>query len=247
MNNQILSMLSSPLFSKNYSSLSEYRELTYQRLKYICDNKIFSIQSVLNNPIDFINFSTLLHYYDPSLAVKSNVHFGLFGNSIINLGTKKHYDEFLHKIDSLEVAGIFAMTELAHGSNVRDLQTTATYCPNNRTFIINTPNDDAQKYWLGNAALHGTHAIVFANLIINEQKFGIHAFIVQVRKNGKLMPNITIKDCGYKAGLDGVDNGRIWFDKVEISYDSLLDKFAQINDNHEYISSIKNNDQTILL
>jgi acyl-CoA oxidase len=240
-----ISFFSSPLFSTKYSSLplDEYRDLTYQRLKYICDNKIFSIQSILNNPIDFINFSTLLHYYDPSLAVKSNVHFGLFGNSIINLGTKKHLDEYLPKIDSLEVAGVFAMTELAHGSNVRDLQTTATYCPNNRSFIINTPDDNAQKYWLGNAAQHGTHAIVFANLILNDKKYGIHAFVVQIRKNGKLMPNITIKDCGYKAGLNGVDNGRIWFDNIEVSYDSLLDKFAQINENHEYISPINNNDQ----
>jgi alkylation response protein AidB-like acyl-CoA dehydrogenase len=235
-----ISFFSSPLFTKKYSSLSEYRELTFQRLKYICDNKM---QSVLNSPNDFINFSTLLHYYDPSLAVKCNVHFGLFGNSIINLGTKKHIDEFLPKIDSLEVSGIFAMTELAHGSNVRDLQTTATYFPNNRTFIINTPNDNAQKYWIGNAAQHGTHAIVFANLILNDKKYGIHAFVVQIRKNGIIMPNISIKDCGYKAGLDGVDNGRIWFDNIIVPYDALLDKFAQINENNEYTSVIKNNDQ----
>jgi len=44
------------------------------------------------------------------------------------------------------------MTELGHGSNVQGLETTAHYDPKTQEFIINTPTDSAQKYWIGGAA-----------------------------------------------------------------------------------------------
>jgi hypothetical protein len=52
------------------------------------------------------------------------------------------------------------------GSNVQALQTTATFDPVTDEFIINTPNDGAIKWWIGNAALHGKFATVFARLIL---------------------------------------------------------------------------------
>jgi acyl-CoA oxidase len=38
------------------------------------------------------------------------------------------------------------------------------------------------------------------------------------------MPGVRIDDCGEKIGLDGVDNGRLWFDDVEVPWDALLDR-----------------------
>ena len=37
---------------------------------------------------------------------------------------------------------------------------------------------------------------------------GVHAFVVPIRDSGgQLVPGVEIKDCGYKVGLNGVDNG----------------------------------------
>ena len=48
-------------------------------------------------------------------------------------------------------------------------------------------------------------------------------------------------DIKHKIGLNGVDNGRIWFDNLEVSVDSLLYKYGQISDG-KYNSEIKSND-----
>ena len=48
---------------------------------------------------------------------------------------------------------------------------------------------------------------------------GVHAFVVPLREDGAVLPGVRIEDCGRKMGLNGVDNGRIWFDGVRIPRD----------------------------
>lgn len=128
---------------------------------------------------------------------------------------------------------------------VRGIETVTTYDPRTGEFVINTPCESAQKYWIGGAAKvsshftylsdmsfsfsiwfiysywlciyfwlfqHATHTIVFSQLNINGTNQGVHAFIAQIRdEDGNICPSIRIADCGHKIGLNGVDNGRIWY------------------------------------
>ncbi|KAJ6397956.1 hypothetical protein OIU77_018881 [Salix suchowensis] len=143
---------------------------------------------------------------DISLGIKLGVQYSLWGGSVINLGTKKHKDKYFEGIDSLDYPGCFAMTELHHGSNVQGLQTVATFDPITDEFIINTPSDGAIKWWIGNAAVHGKFASVFAKLMLPAQDakgvsdMGVHAFIVPLRdlKTHQELPGIEIHDCGHK-------------------------------------------------
>ncbi|HEX8701386.1 MAG TPA: acyl-CoA dehydrogenase family protein, partial [Myxococcaceae bacterium] len=75
----------------------------------------------------FITAFETLAYFDLSLVVKVGVNFGLFGGSVYFLGTERHHRELMPRITSLELPGCFAMSELGHGSNVRDLETVARY------------------------------------------------------------------------------------------------------------------------
>lgn len=180
-----------------------------------------------------------LSYQDLSLVIKFGVQFGLWGMSVMFLGTEKHHAKYLSKIGSLELPGCFAMSETHHGSNVKGLQTTATYNHENRTFTIHTPQKYDRKEYIGNAAVHGEAATVFAKLIINGTDYGVNAFIVPIRdKNKQTLAGITIEDCGHKMGLNGVDNGIITFNNVVIPYDNMLDKFASVNEKGEFESPI---------
>ncbi len=183
-----------------------------------------------NDLAAYFTIMETLSYHDLSLVVKFGVQFGLWGMSVFLLGTEKHHKKYLKDIGTLELPGCFAMTETGHGSNVRGIETTATYNHSNKTFTIHTPHDAAQKEYIGNAALHGRMATVFAKIIIQGKDYGVGAFIVPLRDlSGKLMPGVSIKDCGRKLGLNGVDNGVIRFNKVVIPAEEMLDRFASVN------------------
>jgi acyl-CoA oxidase len=185
-----------------------------------------------------VAFETLA-YHDLSMVIKFGVQFGLFGGSIHRLGTERHHERYLERVASLELPGCFAMTEWAHGSNVRELETTAHYDRDTEEFVINTPNDGARKEWIGNAAAHGRLATVFAQLHTQGEAHGVHGFLVPIRReDGTPRPRVRIEDCGEKMGLNGVDNGRLWFDHVRIPRENLLDRFATVAPDGSYDSPI---------
>jgi acyl-CoA oxidase len=178
---------------------------------------------------------------DLSLLVKFGVQFGLWGGSVHQLGTRRHHERYLKQIASLELPGAFAMTEAGHGSDVQHVQTTATYDSEAHGFVINTPVDEAHKEYIGNAADDGRMATVFAQLIVDGEEHGVHALIVPIRdERGRVCDGVRIEDCGEKMGLNGVDNGRIWFDHVRVPRDALLNRYADVDDDGRYQSPIEN-------
>jgi acyl-CoA oxidase len=180
-----------------------------------------------------------LSYHDLSLVIKFGVQFGLWGMSVFFLGTEKHHARYLREIGSLALPGCFAMTETHHGSNVKGLETTATYDREKKTFTIHTPTPADQKEYIGNAAIHGRMATVFAKLILDGKDYGVNAFIVPLRDaENRLAEGVSIGDCGLKMGLNGVDNGTIRFDRVVIPKENMLDRFASISDDGVFESPI---------
>jgi acyl-CoA oxidase len=184
-------------------------------------------------------FETLA-YHDLSLTIKFGVQFGLWGGAVYNLGTKKHHDAYLRDTGTLALPGCFAMTETGHGSNVRGLETTAVYDPDTKELIVHSPSIAAGKEYIGNA-MHSQMAAVFCQLIVNGESHGVHAVVVPIRdEEGKVLPGIRVEDNGYKLGLNGVDNGRLWFTRVRVPVGNLLDRFGGITADGHYESSIEN-------
>ena len=188
----------------------------------------------------FIAAFETVAFHDLSLLVKLGVQFGLFGGSILQLGTQRHHEKYLPKVGALELPGCFAMTETGHGSNVHDLETVARYevaqgASSSSTLRVLA----ARKDYIGNAALHGRLATVFAQLEIGAEHHGVHAFLVPIRnEDGTMCAGVGVEDCGDKLGLNGIDNGRLWFDQVRIPRQNLLDRFAQVDADGTYRSPI---------
>jgi acyl-CoA oxidase len=234
---------------KHHGSISEQREEVLEWSKILAKEGFgsWAFPREFGGRGDMEGYFTILEtlsYHDLSLVIKFGVQFGLWGMSIYFLGTKKHHEKYLEDIGSLELPGCFAMTETNHGSNVRGLETTATYNQQDKTFIIHTPHQDARKEYIGNAALHGQKATVFAKLIIDGEDYGVNTFVVPLRnKSGELHPGVEIEDCGHKMGLNGVDNGLIAFNKVVIPKEDMLDKFASVDDEGNFQSSISSDNK----
>lgn len=242
---QVKTLLCDPEFRYlETDNLDEYREKVLQWCKILASQGLgnWAYPKEYGGKADMEGYFTVmetLSYHDLSMVIKFGVQFGLFGMSIYFLGTEKHHKKYLKDAGTLALPGCFAMTETGHGSNVKGIETTATYDHDKATIVIHTPKEQARKEYIGNAAKHGQMATVFAKLLIDGTDYGVNAFLVPIRdKNEKIKPGVTIQDCGRKMGLNGVDNGVIYFDQVEIPAENMLDRFARITKDGGFDSPI---------
>src|SRR5882757_8638907 len=237
-------LLADPRFVPSLGTVDEQRTRTFDRLRLLADAGVSRLgfpkqYGGLDDLGGSITGFEMLAMGDLSLLVKAGVQFGLFGGAILQLGTSPHHERYLPDVMSVTLPGCFAMTETGHGSDVAALRTTATY--DDGEFVITTPDDAARKDYIGNAARDGRAAVVFAQLITAGQERGVHAFVVPIRgADGAPLPGVRIEDCGPKAGLNGVDNGRLWFDGVRVPRENLLNRYGDVDPDGSYSTPIDN-------
>lgn len=239
-------LLSNPIFAWEIKrNKDDFRQKVLRQVQFLGEKGYGAMAyptayGGINNMPAYAHVFENLMYVDGSLTIKFGVQVGLFGGSIQKLGTKKHHDLYLQDAGTAKLLGCFAMTETRHGSNVRGIRTTATYIKETDQIVIHTPGKNDNKEYIGNA-LHAKMATVFAQLIVEGKNEGVHAVLVPLRnKNHELLPGITVEDNGYKLGLNGVDNGKIWFDQVSVPRENLLNKYGEIDAHGTYFSEIKN-------
>ena len=122
--------------------------------------------------------------------------------------TEEQKAHWLPLAKSYGIIGTYAQTEIAHGSFVRGLQTTATFDPSTDTFDVHTPSLSAIKWWPGNLGKTSNVIILMARLISGGKDYGIHPFIVPIRdlKTHQPLPGVTVGDLGPKFAYEM--NGR---------------------------------------
>jgi acyl-CoA oxidase len=187
----------------------------------------------------FLAVVETLGYHDLSLAVKFGIQFGLFGGSISDLGTERHREKYLRDVASMELSGCYALTEAAHGSNVRDIETIARFDKATGEFVIETPTGRARKAYIGNATDLASMATVFAQLEVGGSRYGVHAFLVPLREeSGQLYPGVRTRESGVLCGLNGVGHASIWLNRVRVPRENLLNRFAYVSEDGVYATTI---------
>lgn len=129
----------------------------------------------------------------------------MFITTVREQGDEKQRDYWLPKIESMDVIGCYAQTELGHGSNVRGLECEARWDPKSQEFELHSPTLTASKWWNGTMGRTANHAIVVAQLLVPKStgssefdNHGPHPFIVQIRdmKTHKPLAGIAVGDIG---------------------------------------------------
>jgi acyl-CoA oxidase len=159
------------------------------------------------------------------------LHASMFLVTLREQGTPEQHKLFLEKAERYEYIGCYAQTELGHGSNVRGLETTATWNPKDETFIIHSPHLTASKWWIGSLGRTANHAVVMAQLVIDGKKYGPHPFVVQIRdlKTHEPLENIYVGDIGPKFGYNTMDNGYLLLNNFKVPHVNMLARFSSVD------------------
>ncbi|XP_058456056.1 peroxisomal acyl-coenzyme A oxidase 3 isoform X2 [Malaya genurostris] len=234
---------SHPLFARpNHTpSMDESRQLATKRMYVIQKENIFGIEQLLERPDFMAFFNHILMTYEPSFAIKFSLGFGMFSSVIqaLDVGRLTHIIEQNQKG---YILGAFGLTEISHGTNAKGMRTTATYDVKNKEYVLNTPDFEAAKCWIGNLGKTCTHMICYAQLYTEDGKHhGLNAFVVPIRDPQTLnpFPGVVVGDLGEKSGLHGVDNGFVMFRNYRIPRDNLLAKTGDVNEDGVFVSPYK--------
>jgi acyl-CoA oxidase len=177
----------------------------------------------------------LRNFVDEPLPL--TLHETMFIPVLQTQGSPEQAQYWIPLAETYRIVGSYAQTELAHGSNLSGLETTATYIPETDEFEINTPDITGAKWWVGGLGVISTHTIVQAKLILNGKDYGPHPFIVPIRslEDHKPFPGVRVGDIGQKMGFNMIDNGWIIFQKHRIPRNNMLMRFAQVTSKGAYV------------
>ncbi|KAF1993754.1 acyl-CoA oxidase [Amniculicola lignicola CBS 123094] len=167
-----------------------------------------------------------------------HLHMSMFVTTVREQGSEEQKAYWMPQILNYDIIGCYAQSELGHGSNVRGLETTATWDPVKKEFEIHSPHLTASKWWNGTMGRTATHAIVVAQLLLphpsnpsNLISHGPQPFILRIRdqRTHLPLPGIAVGDIGPKYGYASMDNGYMLFDHLRVPRSAMLSRYAEVS------------------
>lgn len=213
------------------------RNQKYDRVIRQCSYYVEKMRELSDGTKDDIHYLTSIAF--PNIPFPLGLHLSMFTNVIENQTTPEQKAKWLPMARNLEIIGTYAQTELGHGTNVRALETTATYDPRTEEFIINSPTLTSVKFWPGGLGKTANYALVMAQLFTQGRCHGVHPFIVQLRdlKSHEPLKGVTVGDIGPKFGYETMDNGFLRFDQFRIPRVNMVMKNAKVERDGRFVKS----------
>ncbi|MBB5937383.1 acyl-CoA dehydrogenase family protein [Streptomyces zagrosensis] len=167
---------------------------------------------------------TALHEWiaplDGALAVIASIHYNLFLGSLID--HDQHPKRPLGGLAAMEQLGTFLCTELGHGNDAANLETTATYHRDSDTFTLHTPLAAAQKFMPNTGPAGGPKsAVVAARLLVDGHDVGVFLFLTPLSNEAGPLPGVTVRPLPERTGSP-IDHCLTAFDQVPLPREALL-------------------------
>jgi acyl-CoA oxidase len=165
-----------------------------------------------------------------------SMHWIMYTTSIETFCDEEQLKKWGPMAKNMDCIGCYAQTEIGHGSDVNGLETIAVFDRKTDEFVLSTPTITSTKWWPGDMGRFANHALVFAQLIIEDEDgernhYGVNPFIVQIRDRDthKHLPGVKTGDMGPKLGFLSKDNGWMTLDKVRIPRANMPSRFVKVD------------------
>ncbi|QQG29240.1 acyl-CoA dehydrogenase family protein [Pectobacterium carotovorum] len=246
-NDKVKKIIEMELFdarTRHHISSRDYMDLTVKRMKVIfreglINNEMWLGQNKQSQFDELCQNIALFGTLDLSLGISLAAHL-IAGNVIFTQSSDKQIDKYRDEVVSLDKIYSFCCTEIACGTNLRNIKTTVTYDHTQRRLILHSPTPESYKFWIGNALYSATVGMVLARLIVNNRDEGIHWFRVPLRdkENECLLPGISTISCDPKGGVKGYQISGIRFDQVSLPLDAMMQRHSEITQQGTFYSQL---------
>lgn len=211
-----------------------------ERLRQLIRTGLLRFTDLEKNPAKFFEAHRLLVdpiKRGPGFWIRFTVQYNLFAGTVLGLGGHEQVKE-LEEIQAKGLLGCFGLTEKLAGVNSGlVVNTTATWEPSSQSFILNSDDQGSHKNWISQGLIADKCATI-ATLIVGGKSYGPHGFLMDFRKDGKVVSGIELGDMGRKTTGNDLDNAWINFNKVKLPKSALLNRFADIQ-NDQYVQTTK--------
>ncbi|KAJ5930541.1 acyl-CoA oxidase [Penicillium verhagenii] len=224
------------------STLEERTQLTYQRARALARAYNLTLKDVVEmTPAFWKLHMDMLTAMDGGAINLVSVQYNLFVGTVAPFAaTHPELPSIIEKALRVDISSQFMLTELGHGLDARNLETTATLLPNGG-FELHTPTPNAAKCMPPNTPRNGlpTIAVVVARLIVEGEDRGVRPFLVPMSDGTKMCTGITSKVFPPRAGANPIDHALTYFNHVKLPFSALLGSLEKARDERDnFLSTI---------
>ncbi|KLO06946.1 acyl-CoA dehydrogenase NM domain-like protein [Schizopora paradoxa] len=224
------------------TSLRDRVELTYKRARAIA--KVYDLSAhdvtALTDKFWAMHWDNIAALDVAAFSILT-IQYNLVAGALApHAATRPELRPLLKQILDFSVSGQFLLTELAHGLDAPNLETTATLLPSGE-FDLHTPRLEACKFMPPAAPFGGMPRVglVFARLVVEGENRGIRPFIVVLGDGKSMSKGITTRLMPKRAGAKPVDHAITRFSHVRLPYSALLGSLQKpLDDRANFLSCI---------
>ncbi|KAH7311388.1 hypothetical protein B0I35DRAFT_357141 [Stachybotrys elegans] len=199
--------------------------LSYDRARAICQQSGMTLQDIAELRPRFWDFHRhLVTTLDTATTTILTMHWNLCIGTIASFLPRR--PDLLPLVEDLlafKATGEYMLTEIGHGLDARNLETTATLMDDG-SFDLHTPHQGAAKAMPPNSPWAGVPriCIVFAKLVANDIDCGVKPFIVKVAEANELCPGVKCQMLPKRSGARGLDHALTTFNHLRLGSEALL-------------------------
>ncbi|KAL2830464.1 hypothetical protein BDW59DRAFT_17850 [Aspergillus cavernicola] len=235
----------SPLFKPSSCSVSleERTRLTYERARSVCEVYNLTVEDVLYLKPPFWKLHTdIIGAMDGGAITLISIQYNLFVGTVAPFAmTRPELQSVLERAMKFEISAQFMLTEVGHGLDARNLETTATLLPNG-DFELHTPSLAAAKCMPPTTPRCGIPAVavVIARLVVDGEDRGVRPFLVPLGDGREMCKGVMAKALPPRPGAHPIDHALTLFDRVQLPSSALLGSFEKpTSERDQFFSTIQ--------